>query len=375
MRRPLPVVALALAGSLIAQAPILHANEVAAYRQAQHWLSQPVDQPVQPTAGLVGYDKRVFGSDRKGVPQISLNARGQDNDLDPQATAVLVLTPQRGAQNTGRMLFANRAGRIFVGERPTDAAARWQPTLATLAAPGVPTTLNNMLLDSGVAQDGTAWQRLESLEVAPARQQSVRLVRDNTTWKDDPLVEIGASRLPWHPAWLPIGGKSAGATADDVRTDGDELRVTIGDDALVDDTWLNDQAWAAHGLRVLAAAEQAFQTANSLDRDGDGKGEFGTPAAVMPRRQRDLQQLPNGRFLYRNHLFEFYLANDPDTAEQHFVAYGWPAVAHGKHDLAFFVDERGIVHRCAATGRFAGHDQAPAADSMTHQDLGWTQVR
>jgi len=415
MRCPLPSVVLALAGSSFAQVPILHANEVAAHRQAQQWVQQPVNQPVQLTAGLAAYDWRVFGSDGHGSPAIDHNRRGQDNGLDPLATAVLLLTPQRGAQNAGRMLFANRGGRIFVGEPPTDPTGRWQPTVETFAAPGVPATLNNMLLDSGIAQDGTRWQRLEALEAAPAREQQVRLVHDGATGKEKSLVEIGASRLPWHPAWLPLGDvtvvsmrapasaagqpdgqslatgtgvpardlhlhvtfgkRSAVLTANDVSIDGGELRVAIREDALVDDTWLYDQAWAANGLRLLAGAELAFRTANSLDRDGDGKGEFGTPATVMPRNQGDFQTLPNGRFLFRNHLFEFHLANDPDTAELHFVAYGWPAVARGNHDLAFFVDERGIVHRCAATGRFAGHDQAPAADSRTHADLGWTPLR
>lgn len=414
MRCPLPTAVLVFASSSLAQAPMLHASEVGAHRQALGWLGQTVNQKVQIAAGLRGYDFWVFGADGHGHPEVAKNPLGADNGLDPQATAVLLLTPQRGTPNPGRMLFVNRGGRVFVGERPADATDRWQPTVETFAAPGVPATLNNMLLDSGTAQDGTQWQRLEALEAGATTAQRVRLVHEGATWPANPQVEIGASRLRWHPAWLPLGdlpvvamrgtalptgqpegqsvaegngvpardlhlhvtfgSRSAVLRPDDVTHDGNELRVTFRG-ATAEDDWLDDQGWAAHGLQMLAAAQLAYRNAHTLDRDGDGRGEFVAPTTALNRYRGQFQELPNGRFLFRNHLFAFHLADTPDGAEQHFVAYGWPAVAHDEHDLAFFVDERGIVHRCRAAGQFAGHDRAPSANSSAQAELGWVPLR
>lgn len=411
MRCPLATAVLVFASSSLAQAPMLHANEVAAHRQALQWLEQTVNQRVKVAPGLSGYDFRVFGTDRQGKPKVAINSLGTDNGLDPQATAVLLLKPQRGTPNPGRMLFVNRGGRLFVGERPADATDRWQPTVETFAAPGVPATLNNMLLDSGTAQDGTRWQRLET---GATTAQRVRLVHDGATLPENTLVEIGASRLRWHPAWLPLGdlpivamrataqpngqpeGQSVaegnGVSArdlhlrvtlgscsvvlrpDDVTYEGNELRVTIRS-AAAEDEWLDDQGWAAHGLQMLADAQLAYRKAHTLDRDGDGRGEFVAPTTALNRYRGQFQELPNGRFLFRNHLFAFHLTDTADAAEQHFVAYGWPAVAHGEHDLAFFVDERGIVHRCRAAGQFAGHDRAPSANSSARAELGWVPLR
>lgn len=415
MRYALPTAVLVFASSSLAQAPMLHANEVAAHRQALQWLDQTVDQRVKVAPGLSGYELWVFGADGSGQPKVAINPFGTRNGLDPQATAVLLLMPQRGTPNPGRMLFVNRGGRLFVGERPADATDRWQPTVETFAAPGVPATLNNMLLDSGTAQDGTRWQRLEAIEAGATTAQRVRLVYDGATVPENTLVEIGASRLPWHPAWLPLGdlpvvamratalptgqpegqslaegngvpardlrlhvtfgSRSVVLRPEDVTHDGNELRVTIRGAAIAEDSWFYDQGWAAHGLQVLAAAQLAYRSARTLDRDGDGNGEFGAPATVLRRESGEFQTLPNGRFLFRNHLFAFHLADTADGAEQHFVAYGWPAVAHDEHDLAFFVDERGIVHRCRAAGHFAGHDRAPAANSAAQPELGWVPLR
>ena len=411
MRVSLPTAVLVFASSSLAQAPMLHASEVAAHRQALQWLDQTVNQRVKFAPGLSGYDLRVFGADGSGQPKVAINPLGTDNGLDPQATAVLLLMPRRGTPNPGRMLFVNRGGRLFVGERPADATERWQPTVETFAAPGVPATLNNMLLDSGTAQDDTRWQRLEA---GATTAQRVRLVHDGATLPENPLVEIGASRLPWHPAWLPLGdlpvvamrgtalptGQPEGQSVaegngvpardlhlhvtlgsrsvvlrpDDVTHDGNELRVTFRGVAAADD-WLDDQGWAAHGLQMLADAQLAYRNAHTLDRDGDGRGEFVAPTTALNRYRGQFQELPNGRFLFRNHLFAFHLAETADGAEQHFVAYGWPAVAHDEHDLAFFVDEHGIVHRCRAAGKFAGHEQAPAANSAAQPELGWVPLR
>ena len=414
MRTPLPILVLASAGGLFAQDPQLHASEVAAHRQAQQWLEHPVNEPVGYLAGLDAYAPVVFGLDEDGQPKQSRQLHGARNGLDPSATAVLLLLPAGSARNPGRMLFANRGGRVFVGEKPPNATDRWQPTIATFAAPGVPAELNNMLLDSGTAQDGTRWTRLESLETTTPREQRVRLVQVGQMTPPNALVEIAWGPRPWHPAWLPIGdlpvvslraqaladgqpeqerlAKGPGVPArglrlhvsfpgqevllrpEDVRMDGDELVVSVRAEALADTELLRDQSWVATGLRMLAEAELAFRSSHKVDRDGDGVGEFGDAEVVLARYAGDWKKLPSGYYLFRNHLVSFHLAQDADGAEQHFVAYAWPAERRGANDLLFCVDERGVVQCCAADGRFAGEERTPAVDSVSRADLGWRAI-
>lgn len=351
----------------------------------------------------LGYEAWVFGFDRDGKP-----VRGPGARIDPEATCVMLMLPRGDALWTARPLFANRAGRMFVGELPAAAGADWKPTVATFSGPGVDVHLNNMLLQSGTAVDGTSWQRIDDSPQLAERPFRVRLRSRDDARVPAGRVEIGGSPFLWHPSWVPVDDArvvsfhrvTRQADAADVALEGrgvavrgmrlfapglrltaanvscgdDEIVVSYGREDLADATWLEDQAWAVHGLRLFAAAQQQARREGRIDRDHDGVGEFGTPDEVLPANQREYQRLKNGRFLFRNHLFEAHVPADADGAEQRFVAFAWPAQAHDAHDRAFRIDQTGVVRWCAAAGRFAGHERAPTVDGID-ASAGWQPLR
>ncbi len=367
----------------------VRASEVAALQHLRTWLAGPPDVHVPIRPRQLGYDAVVFGFDRNGD-----EVRGSASSIDPEATSVMMMVPRADALWDARLLFANRAGRIFVGERPADAGADWRPTVATVSGPGVDVHLNNMLLQSGTAVDGTSWLRIDD---SPAfAQRPLRVVlrsRDDARVAAE-RVEIGSSPFLWHPSGVPVAdarvvsfhqrvkatdaaevvldGRGVAApgmrlfvpglrlAATNVTYGEEEVVVTYGRDDLADAVWLEDQAWAVHALRLFAVAQRTAQKECRIDRDRDGVGEFGSPDEVLPAGQRDYQRLKNGRYLFRNHLFEVHVSADADGAEQRFLAYAWPERAHDPHDRAFCIDESGMVRWCAAAGRFAGHEQPPA---------------
>jgi len=408
-----------LAGCLVAQQPVLHASEVAAYHHLRAWLEETPGVRLAWSPFQLGYDAAVFGVDAAGEPRVD---REQDNRrpgvIDAQRTTVLLCKPIRDSWHEARLLCTNRSGRVFVGRPPAASARNWQPSVATFAAPGVPAVIDNLLLESGTAQDGTTWERAESLEGDVLTEQRVRFVGLGAVAKAPfplvasfPLVEVGLGRLPWHPAWLrvdhlPIGSlrahahpaaasrdeeiaKGPGIAArglhlavrfggvqallrpEDVTFVDGELRVDMARATVAAADELDDQAWAAHALRLFAQDQLAARAANRIDRDRDGRGEFGQPDEVLAANRRNYQPAPNGRFLFRNHLFAVHVPAAADDAEQRFVAYAWPAKAHGPHDLAFAVDERGTVLACPAHDRFAGHDKEPDRAAIADSKSGW----
>ena len=409
MRKHILLSGLALTSHLLAQGPSepargLRAEEVGALRHLRTWLAGPPNQHVPLQSRTLGYEAPVFGFDRGGKP-----VRGQANRIDPEATSVMLMLPRGDALWPARLLYGNRAGRIFVGERPIDAGADWQPTVATFSGPGVDVHLNNMLLQSGTAVDGTRWQRIDDLPELTERPFRVRLhSRDDARFAAG-RVEIGGSPFLWHPSWVSVDdarvvsfhamtkpGDAAevelqdrGVPATGMRLFVPGLRlsaanVSYGDGVLVvtygredraDASWLDDQAWAVHGLRLFAAAQQQARREGRIDRDSDGRGEFGLPDEVMPANQRLYETRKDGTYRVRNHLIAVHVPADPDGAEQRFVATAWPETAHDAGDLAFTIDATGAVRMCPAVGRYVGHGAEPAADASAQPAPAWRLLR
>ena len=308
---------------------------------------------------------------------------------------------------------------MFVGpEQPPGTA--WNPDFASITGSGVEPHLGNMLLQSGVANDGTVWQRIDDAAGMGLRRQRARVRGLPESRVLGAEIEVGAPRFAWHPGWLPVGERdvvafraglarpaagaaegagglvaeadgvaardlqlsirSCGGAAvlrpEDVAVVDGELVVTVPDGAFVRDDWLDDQAWAVEALRRLARHERAARATAAIDRDRDGRGEFGAVEDVVPQLELgSIRRLDNGRFLFRGHLFELHLPPGADAAEQGFVAYAWPARPDRPNALAFCVDARGAVRSCSARERFAGHDRAPAADAGADESLGWRSLR
>ena len=407
----LPV--LLCAAGLFAQEPVLHASEVAAFAKLQSLLRQPAGVPATYAPFELGYALFAIGEDRAGSA-----FQGKVDGIDPSRPSVLFLQPIRDSLHPARLMFGTRSGRIFLGQPPANAPADWQPSLASIISLAGrqtidPVSIEDMLLQSGTAQDDTTWERAEAIERDGTRELTLRVTRTDGSEVDYPVVEIGSTRLPWHPAWLavdhlpvvatrchappPNAGPDRGVAkvrglparglrlhvtdhGDVVLRPGDvtfqdgELHIRIDRATVAPAKELDDQAWAAQALKFFAEDQLAARAAARIDRDRDGGGEFGKPDEVLALAHR-IPSAGDERFTFRNHLFAAHLPADADGAEKHFVAYAWPATAHGPHDLAFFVDERGGVHSCRAHERFHGHDNAPAADAATKDDLGWSPLR
>jgi len=248
--------------------------------------------------------------------------------------------------------------------------------------------------------------------MASVSEQRIRFVRPDGGRFTGFKFTIGGSRFRWHPGWLPLDdgvalaqsgpvlvgeigeGSAAGRGVEarglqlslrhgqrwavlrpgDVRARNGELLVVLPHAAMFARSRLDDQAWAAEALRQFAEFQRIAQADGVIDHDNDGVGEFGDPDSVVPRRRR-LRHSANGRYVFRKHLFEVHLPADVDGRERRFVAYAWPVTAVDRHDLAFAVDQRGVVFACSAHERLYGHDRAPHGEAIDDTKLGWRPLR
>ena len=404
-RLTLGACALQFAVALAGQSPVLHATEVGGYQAALRWQQEVEACQVRPDARCPGFTVRYFGYDRESAERADC-----DHEFDRQWASIAVLWPRADAMAGARAIMANSHGHIFVG-RARDGG--WRPELTTVVASGVALRLANMLLQSGQAQDGTVWHRIDGDPSLTPRRQRIRVEREDGQFVIGFVVEIGHSRFRWHPGWLPVDdaavvamrsaiegrGTSSGIAEGrglrargqhimlrgpgcyvalqpgDVEITADEIVITVRRDARASRQQFDDQAWVAEGLWRLAKYELITRDLASIDRDGDGRGEFGSPDAVMPASQRPYRRLENGLYAFRGHLFRVYVAADADSAERGFVAYAWPASSDGAQERAFFVDERGVVHACRSGGRFIGCDGVLPATARDDATLGWRPLR
>ncbi|MCA8949694.1 MAG: hypothetical protein KDE27_09340 [Planctomycetes bacterium] len=402
-------VGLALGGTGRASAQSLAASEVPVLAQLRAWRDSLGE--LRPLQAIVAprFEARFFGYAADGTPGASHEFR-----FATEYASIAVAWPGRDAIVPARPLMMNSLGQVFVGEAPAGASG-W-PAFASVVAADVPPHLNNMLLQSGIAADGTEWRRVEAVEgddAAVLRPLRVRVLRLDGGELDGFLLEIGRSPLLWDPSFTAIEGEGASAwwgrvevtgraegravgaglpavglavrlsravpggdrvarlLPGDVRMVRGELLVVLRDGTLVDREVLRRQAWAAEALRRLCRHELAARAAVTIDRDGDGIGEFGDPDEVVPTAERSYRRVDGDRLEFEGHLFEVWLADSPDVREHRFAAGGWPATPRGPDDLAFAVDQRGVVYCCSAVGRFAGGERPLTASALEDDTLGW----
>ncbi|MCA8949300.1 MAG: hypothetical protein KDE27_07345 [Planctomycetes bacterium] len=417
MIRPSLVLVPILVEALAGQAPLLDAAEVRAYRAAHCWLQELAGGSADGSTWAKGSERRFVGVDAAGAPGVGLVdgfARGR-----PMA---VVYYPRRGSLLRERMLMANSYGEVFLGQRIAGTPPDWQPAPTTVAPESAPGESLALLRASGRAGDGTTWERVTALEADIRREQRVRFVRADGGSFEGFECCIGSSRYRWHPAWLPLedgaalafegalqvagdgeatvsglavparglrlevrhGTRRAVLDAGDVRIEDGELVVTLPPSAMVEVERLDQQAWAVEALRQFAESELAARASAEFDRDGDGRGEFGEPAEVVPANRLDQLDHIDGLWHFQDHVFRLDLPRAPDDREQRFVAYAWPrgavrrrdagfgpAAPPGAGELAFAVDARGIVFACPAQALLANDGGQPLPDALSDAGLGW----
>lgn len=170
--------------------------------------------------------------------------------------------------------------------------------------------------------------------------------------------------------------------------------LLVGDERLeaVDDLRAGESERVGGALRVLAAAQEGFRKAVSVDRDGDGKGECGflaelagvaelrggQGARVTPDLPMQLREVAgDGTALTGGFLLRLFLpgaagpvseerlgAPEPasltDLRETSWCALAWPA-AKGCGAGLYLVGPRGVVLRAEGDTAFAGFAHAPPA--------------
>ncbi len=393
--------------------PQLHAREVHAYRTLRAWLRpQNGGVAVRGLGTAAGYEATVLAEAGEGRTE-------RLERTPPERTFAVVLWPRADDPTPGRLLFGNRAGIVLLGTPREPLATGFRPEAELIAAPGGPARVNQMLLQDGPSQDGTQWQRSE-ITPAPAR---IEVIDADGAPLAGARIEMGAPRLPWHPGWVSVAHVATaaidGATdergtlqgdglparelwlslwvedrqavllPDDVRRADGTLQVRVPRGALVDGKALQDQAWAAEALRRFAEGQERLRAQAKLDRDGDGRGEYGLAYDAIPVQQwSDLR--PAGvphQFAFRSHLLQAWLpagdgwisgvavepataarvkaaptTADADGAELRFRALAWPAQPGQPQARAFRVDESGVVRWRFVGDEQCGHQGAPGAE-------------
>jgi len=131
-------------------------------------------------------------------------------------------------------------------------------------------------------------------------------------------------------------------------------------------------------LRNISSAQAQFQASGAADRDGDGRGEFGTfrelcGVAALPGRDLPLdppvlsgafrRPLPDGRISRSGYYFRIFLATNtgtgfsgdddllgsdslspgPVAGEKYWCCYAWPVRWGNSGESTFFVNQAGDI--------------------------------
>ena len=382
--------------SIVAAQELPHADELRGIAMLRGFLAAAESGPAKVHGSvLAGYDARVFA-----------DGEHERHMMPFDRTATVLLQPRQDADSQRRLLLGIRGGRILAGDPPSPALT-FAANLRTVAAQGTREHINDMVLGWGQAQDGTRWRTLD----LQARTQHVVVLDENSRPIAGVHVEIGGSRFFWHPGALPVDdlevvgceattdaqglavadGLAARAlrlqvSFDRDRTDariarldrsmltvkGDTLTIRVPRDRFVATATLQDQAWAVLALRRLQQLQVDYRQHCEVDADGDGVGEFGAAADVVPPRFRGMAAFGRGEITFRNHRFLLHLPTDVDQREHQFTAYAWPQ-AKGAVGSAFAVDASGQVF-VDDDGRFAGGKDGPAADSLGADAAHWRKL-
>jgi len=144
----------------------------------------------------------------------------------------------------------------------------------------------------------------------------------------------------------------------------------------------------------LVFAERWFREERIVDRDGDGKGEFGTLADLLPvaerigvaelarKTARFRPELNEAKICWGSYLLKVYVPENPDTSEEMWCAVAWPERygKEAKHSLVRWVGPDFPRGRAARVDdrRYSGWGRGPRLEEIFAGDpftshLDWTR--